>query len=55
MLFQHIDDTFPSLESFQAYDDIDLPIFDDRLDGQEPFVPYHIQHLAFGAGQSQGF
>ena len=55
MLFQHIDDTLPCIQSFQTFNYIYLPIFDDQFNGEESFVPYHIQHLDFGAGQSQGF
>jgi len=33
MLFQHIDNTFARSESFQTFDYIDLPIFDNQLDG----------------------
>tara|TARA_R110000822_G_scaffold147875_1_gene286838 strand:- start:117 stop:470 length:354 start_codon:yes stop_codon:yes gene_type:complete len=33
MLFQHIDDTFARMYPFQSFDDIDLAIFDDQLNG----------------------
>ena len=52
MLLQNVDDTLSRMYSFQTFDYIDLPIFDDQFDGQEPLVPYHLQYLYLGGGQS---